>query len=34
MQKGRIAQSLVTDNEVTEAVKVLRDPQRYQQLLH
>ncbi|OMP77807.1 S41 family peptidase [[Flexibacter] sp. ATCC 35208] len=34
MQKGRIAQSLATDNEVTEAVKVLHDSQRYQQLLH
>lgn len=34
MQKGRIAQSLVTDNEVIEAVKVLHNPTQYQQLLH
>jgi carboxyl-terminal processing protease len=34
MQKGRIAQSLVSDNEVAEAVKVLHDPAKYEKLLH
>lgn len=34
MQKGRIAQSLIHDNEVNEAIAVLHEPTRYQQLLH
>jgi carboxyl-terminal processing protease len=33
MQKGRIEKSLTSDNEVTEAVAVLHQPDRYQKLL-
>ncbi|MVT07416.1 S41 family peptidase [Chitinophaga tropicalis] len=33
MQKGRIAQSLINDNEVNEAIAVLHKPERYQEFL-